>query len=779
MFAKPWVPDRLKGARASVLSIEYSGWEFRGFFPRGPDFRAWRTGFAGIATALDPRRPDVVQSPKNPAGGKRVNAPANRTVRAVCPHDCPDTCGLVVTLAEGRAVALRGDPEHPFTRGFLCSKVSRYLERVYHPERLRWPLRRVGLKVEGRFVRVSWDEAVDEIATRFAAIAASPDGPQAILPYSYAGTMGKLQGSSLDRRFFHRLGASLLDRTICASAGTAGCDITLGTRAALDPEAVVRSRYVINWGSNTSVTNMHLWAVMHQARKAGAKIVTIDPFRSRTAARSDWWLPIRPGTDAALALGLMHVIFRDGLEDRDYLESYCLGGPALRERALREYPPGRVASITGLAVEDVERLAHEYASVRPAFIRVNYGLQRHHGGGMAVRAITCLPAVTGAWRDVGGGALLSTSKLYPLDADSLERPDLIRPGTRTINMVQLAEALGGELPPPPVRALYVYNSNPAAVCPDQGRVQRGLAREDLFTVVHEQFLTDTARYANIVLPATTQLEHFDLHHSYGHLYVQINEPAVAPLGEAKSNNDVFRLLARRMGFEPELFEVSDEQLAARALRPTTGAFPGTAALEGIGLDRLRREGPVRLNLPRDYAPFAAGGFPTPSGKCELYSPALAAQGLDPLPTYTPPYEDPQTRPELAARFPLQLVSPPHPSFLNSTFVNVDSLRRTAGEPEIHLHPHDAAARCIRDGQWVCIFNDRGQFRARARVGEAVRPGVAATQGLWWMRYAPDGVNCNATTSSRLTDFGGGATFFDNLVEVAAVDGAGPRRSDED
>ncbi len=691
----------------------------------------------------------------------------SKTIRVVCPHDCPDTCGMVVTVTDGRAVRLRGDPEHPFTRGFLCQKVARYLDRVYHPERLQWPMKRIGPKGTGQFTRISWEEAIDTIAGRFAAIAASAEGPQAILPYSYAGTMGKLQGSSLDRRFFHRLGASLLDRTICATAGAAGCDITLGTRAVLDPEAVVHARYIINWGSNTSVTNIHLWTLMHQARKAGARIITIDPYRSATAARSDWWLPIRPGTDAALALGLMHVIWREELQDDDYLERYCLGAEQLRERALNEYAPERVAAITGLARADIERLAREYATVRPAHIRLNYGLQRHGGGGMAVRTITCLPAVIGAWRHPGGGALLSTSRLYPFNAFELERPDLIPAGTRTINMVQLAEALHGELPGPPVRAMYVYNANPAAVCPDQARVLRGLRREDLFTVVHEQFPTDTVDYADIVLPATTQLEHFDIHGSYGHLYVQTSAPAIAPLGEAKSNNDVFRLLARRLGFEPELFEVSDEELAAQSLEapPAPTGFPPPQAFAGISLDRLRREGPIRLNLPKDYAGFAEGGFGTPSGKCELHSPALAARGQDPLPTYTPPHEDPQTRPELAARFPLQMLSPPAPPFLNSSFVNVEALRRSAGEPRVEIHQRDAAARGIQDGQWVRVFNDRGGFQARAVVGDSVKEGVVVAPGIWWNKYTTDGVNCNSTTSSRLTDLGAGATFFDNLVEV--------------
>lgn len=674
-----------------------------------------------------------------------------------------------VTVRDGRAVDLRGSRDNPFTAGFLCQKVTRYLDRVYHPGRLRWPLKRVGPKGAGKFERISWDEAIRVIGQKFRAIAGSPDGAQAILPYSYAGTMGQIQGNSLDRRFFHRLGASLLDRTICATAGAAGCDITLGTRAVIDPEAVLHSRYIINWGSNTSVTNMHLWAIMHRARKAGAKIVTIDPYRCKTAVRSDWWLPIRPGTDAALALGIMHILWRDNLQDEDYLQNYCLGADQLRERACTEYPPEKVSAITGLPVADIEKLAHEYGTTRPAFIRVNYGLQRHFGGGMAVRTISCLPAVSGAWRDVGGGALLSTSKMYPLNGAGLERPELIPPGTRTVNMVQLAEALLGELPGPPVRALYVYNSNPAAVCPDQSRVLAGLRREDLFTVVHEQFQTDTADYADILLPATTQLEHFDIHHAYGHFYLQVNEPAIAPLGEAKCNTDVFRLLAREMGFEPEFFEVTDEQLAEEALQRKPGPkFPPREGFAGITLDRLKEEGPIRLNVPKDYAPFATGGFGTPSGKCEFYSQRLADMGIDPLPTYTPPREDPRERPDLAARFPLQMLSPPEPAFLNSTFVNIDSLRQQAAEPGVEIHLEDAVVRKIQDGQRVRIFNDRGSFEAKARVGKTVRPGVVVTPSIWWNKYAADGVNCNTTTGTGLTDLGGGATFFDNLVEVEPV-----------
>jgi anaerobic selenocysteine-containing dehydrogenase len=700
-----------------------------------------------------------------------------KVIKAVCPHDCPDTCGIVVTVDQqtGHAVDLRGDKNHPFTRGFLCQKVNNYLERVYHPDRLLHPLRRTGRKGEGRFERISWGEAVREISDRFKAIAASEHGPQAILPYSYAGTMGKLMYASLDRRFFHRLGASLLDRTICSTAGAVGCDVTLGTRAMIDPEAAVNARYIVNWGSNTAVTNIHFWKVEHEARKRGAKIITIDPYKSPTAAKSDWWIPIRPGTDAALALGVMNVICREGWQDEDYLQNHCMGADQLRDRVRKEYPVARVAEITGLSVEQIERFAREYALSRtlfggPAMIRLNYGLQRHGGGGMAVRTVVCLPAFTGDWRYVGGGALLSTSKAYPFDDTYLTRPDLIPRGTRTINMINLAEALHGELPGPPVKALFVYNSNPAAVNPDQSRVLKGLEREDLFTVVHDQFQTDTADFADIVLPATSQLEHFDLHGSYGHLYVQANNAAIAPLGEAKPNTDVFRLLASEMGFEPELFAESDEELARRSLggvKPNTGngvANTLRTAMNGITLEHAKA-GPVRLNVPRDWAPFAEGNFPSPSGKCELYSEREERAGRDPLPHYVPPHEDPQTRPDLAARYPLQLLTPPAPQFLNSTFVNVDTLRKGACERTLEIHRRDAAERGISDGQMVAVFNSRGRFRARAVLADTVKPGVVVSLGLWWRKYTDDGANCNTTTATAPTDYGGGATFFDNLVEV--------------
>ncbi|MGL4421488.1 MAG: molybdopterin-containing oxidoreductase family protein [Gemmataceae bacterium] len=687
--------------------------------------------------------------------------------RAACPHDCPDTCSILVGVDPDtrRAETIRGNPDHANTAGFLCAKVNHYLERVYHADRLTTPLRRTGPKGSGEFTPISWTAAIEAIVDRFQFIAQGTFGPQSILPYSYAGTMGKIQGSSLDRRFFHVLGASLLDRTICATAGSVGSEVTFGAggRAAIDPARAVDSRYIINWGSNTVVTNVHFWKIQHEARQRGAKIVTIDPFRSPTAAKSDWWIPIRPGTDAALALGLMHILFRDGLEDQDYLEKYCLGSAELRQRALAEYPPEKVAGITGLSIETIEQLAREYGHSRqlfggPALIRLNYGLQRHGGGGMAVRTITCLPAITGDWRFPGAGALLSTSKQYAFNTPALERPDLIPPGTRTVNMVQLAEALHGELPGPPVQALYVYNSNPASVAPDQSRVLSGLQREDLFTVVHDLFLTDTARYADIVLPATSQLEHFDIHNSYGHLDVLINAPCIPPLGEALPNTEVFRRLASKLNLPAELFQQSDEELAAESIADHP-------RLEGITVERLLAEGPIRLNLPEPFAPYAQGGFPTPSGKCHLSSPSEAAAGRDPLPYYIPPHEDPQTKPALAAKFPLQLLSPPASTFLNSTFANIEHLRKQAGVPTVMIHPLDAEHRAIQTGHQVRVRNDRGQYEAMASVTPDVKKGVVVATGLWWNRDTPNGRNINTTTSTAVTDFGGGATFFDNLVEV--------------
>jgi anaerobic selenocysteine-containing dehydrogenase len=584
-------------------------------------------------------------------------------------------------------------------------------------------------------------------------------GPQAILPYSYAGNMGLLSYGSMDRRFFHALGASLLDRTICASAGAAGLKATVGRSMGFDPEAIVHARFIVAWGANIVSSNVHLWPLIEEARKRGAKLVAVDPYRSRTAEKADQHLALLPGTDGALALGVMHVVFRDGLEDRDYIDRYTIGADELRER-VKDWTPQRTAEVTGLTVAEVEGFAREYATRQPSALRINYGLNRHAGAGMAVRTIACLPALVGAWRRPGGGLLLSTSGTYPVNSEALERPDLIRPGTRTLNMSRIGKLLLDPSLLPPIKALFVYNSNPVAVAPEQESVRKGFAREDLFTVVHDLFRTDTADFADIVLPATTTLEHYDIHKSYGHLYVSLSRPAIAAEGESKPNTEVFRLLAARLGLDHPCLRETDEEMARQALR---WDHP---YLKGITFDRLEREGSVRLTVPDPFAPFAEGGFPTPSGKCELYAESLAWQGLDPVPTYVPPRENVKSAPELARRYPLAFISPPAHHFLNSTFSAQPVFVRRESGPSLTIHPSDAAARGIADGQMVRTFNDRGAFLAKARVSDDARPGVVVGLSVWWAKMCPGGRNANAVTSQELTDMGGGATFYDTLVDVA-------------
>ena len=699
----------------------------------------------------------------NETSFEEIPSGGNGIVRGACPHDCPDTCAMLVTVENGRAVRVAGDPDHPVTQGFLCAKVNRYVERTYHEDRLRTPMRRAGPKGSGKFAPISWDAALDEIATRLGEIARSEDGPQAILPYSYAGTMGLVQGSSMDHRFFHLLGASKLDRTICSMAGTIGMRMTVGANVGADTEGVPESDLVLLWGTNTLTANPHLWPFILKARERGAPIICIDPIRTRTAQQCDEWLPIRPGSDAALALGMMHVLFARGLEDRDYLEQHTLGHEAMRERAA-EWTPARTAAVTGLSEDVIVSLAERFGRAKAAFIRVNYGLQRHAGGGMAVRTIACLPAVTGHWRRAGGGVQLSTSANFQFNRAALERADL-GPPTRTINMIRLGDALtlpdagvGG----PPVKAMIVYNSNPAAVAPDRNAVLRGLAREDLFTVVLEHFQTDTADWADIVLPATTQLEHWDIHFAYGHHYVTLNRPAIAPVGDAKPNSEIFRLLAGRMEMTDPLMRDDDLTLIRQALASQS------PKLEGVTLDALLEHGWMRLNMPTPFLPYAEGGFPTPSGKCEFTSSRLADMGFDPLPTFIPPYESVERDPALVARFPLTLISSPAHTFLNSTFVNVTSLRRQAHEPEVLLHPADAERRGIAAGVMVTVHNDRGAFLAKARVEPAIREGVVWAPSIWWGKLAGDGANANQTTSQRETDLGHGPVFYDNQVEVETV-----------
>jgi anaerobic selenocysteine-containing dehydrogenase len=655
---------------------------------------------------------------------------------------------MLVTVEDGVAVRIQGDPSMPFTQGTLCTKVAHYLERTYAPERLRHPLKRTGPKGSGRFERISWDAALDEIAARLKALAA--ENPETILPLSYAGTMGMVQYSSMDRRFFHRLGASILDRTLCSSAGKAGIKATLGGSVGMDPERFDEARLILLWGANPVVSNLHLWSRVQDAKRRGAKVIAIDPYRSLSAEKCTQHLALLPGTDGALALAMMHVLIAEGMLDRDYVARHTLGFDALAERVKR-YSPQWAAGVCGLEAAQIVQLAREYGTTKPAAIRLNYGMQRHAGGGIAARTIACLPALTGAWRDVAGGIVLTTADFYGFDHAALERPDLLggrRP--RVINHAATGEALTAAQPP--VKAVIVYNNNPVAVCPDSDKVLAGFRREDLFCVVMDSFMTDTADYADLVLPATTQLEHYDVHKSYGHLYALANNPAIAPVGESLPNSEVFRRLAARLGFTEPCFQDSDEDICRTALASKQ------PRMRGIDWEEMKKNGWQRLDVPERFAPFADGGFPTPSGKCEFYSAALEKQGLDPLPFYNPPAEP-------AARGELQFISPPARNFLNSSFAHLKRFRDLEGEPSLELHSADAVARGIRDGDAVRVFNARGSLRLRARVNDRPRPGVVVAPSVWWKKHSPDGGNANNLTAQRTTDLGGGATFYDCRVQV--------------
>jgi anaerobic selenocysteine-containing dehydrogenase len=672
---------------------------------------------------------------------------------SVCALDCPDTCSLLVNVEEGTASKLRGNPDHPVTKGFLCGKVAKYLDREYSPQRLLYPQKRVGKKGEGRFARIEWDEALETIAGRLAETA-HRFGPESILPYSYAGTMGLLNGNGMDRRFFHRLGASRLDRTICSAAGGAGLMATLGNRYGTEPEQFAHAKLIIAWGANIHGTNVHLWPFVVEARRQGAKLIVIDPVRTRTAALADRHLRINPGSDMALALGLMHVIIGEKLHDADYVAKFTNGFDALAERA-RAFDPERVAALTGIAREDIIQLARDYATIRPSAIRANYGIQRSERGGNAVRAIAALPALTGSWKDLGGGLQLSVSQAFQFNRPALEMPELqlrskLGREARIVNMSELGSALT-TLNDPPVKATVVYNSNPAAIAPDQNRVLKGFQREDLFTVVLEQFQTDTADYADILLPSTTFLEHTDLYLAYGHYHLQLARPAVPAPGETRSNVTVFRELAQRIGFTDACFQDSEDDMI-RALLSSGHPF-----LEGITLERLDREHSVRLNVSSEgtpYLPFAEGKFGTASGKCEF-----GAESLD----YQPPVESRFGDATLQKKYPLEFVSSKNDDSMNSTFGNRDSVDKQTSV--LHIASFDAEHRGIRTGDLVRAFNDRGSLLLTAEVDGVVGPGVVRAPSVRWAKRSPDGRSANALTSERLTDIGGGPSFYSCLVEV--------------
>ena len=675
-------------------------------------------------------------------------------VRGACHHDCPDACAWEVTAQGGQLVKIEGAKRHPYTHGELCGKMNRFLDDVVlNPARLLYPLKRIGAKGQGKFQRVSWDQALDDVAARLKRII-QESGATAILPYSDAGTIGLVQSSSLDRRFFARLGASRLEENICGGATEAGWKATLGTGAGILPEDIVHSKFIIIWGANPAVTAPHSWRFVEQARSRGAKIVTIDPLRSLSAEGSHVHLQLIPGTDAALALGMMHVIVQENLYDHDFVEKHTIGFAPLRER-LREYPPQRAAELTGLKVTDIVATARAYAKAKPSTIRTLIGMEHRANGAMTFRTVTCLPALTGAWRERGGGMLGTTSQLFTLNWNAVVMPELIKQETRSINMVQIGRALTDKNLDPPLRAMIVYDSNPATIAPNQNLVLQGLRREDLFTVVLEHFMTDTARFADYVFPSTTQVEQLDLMYSWGQHYLALNQPAIKPMGEAAPNTEFFRRLGAKMGFQEKYLFDSDEQVIRSALN-SNHPF-----LKGITYERLAAEGWAPLNLPDPWTPFAQGQFPTKSGKCEFYSEDLKAKGMDPLPAYVP------VRERRSASYPLQLlISKAARNFLNSSYAGVEPTAKDEGEPRLKIHPDDAKLRGIIGGERVRVFNGRGTMVVRALVTSGVRVGVVAMPHGFWGSRMPGGSSPNALTPDGLSDLGGGGEFHDARVQVA-------------
>lgn len=668
----------------------------------------------------------------------------NGVFPSVCSLDCPDQCGLLVYKENGKIIKVEGDPNHPVTKGNICNKVRNLPERLYDENRLKSPLKRTGAKGKGEFVPISWEKAIEEITSRFKQIIQS-DGPESILPYSFYGNMGNLNAEGMDRRFFHRLGASQLDRTICQSAGTKGYKYTMGGNLGIDPEDTLHAKLIIFWGVNAVSTNMHQIAIAQKARKNGAKIIVIDVHKNQTARLADWFIPILPGTDGALALGVMHILFAENLVDEDFLQTYTIGHKELRKHVV-QYTPQTVSEITGVPVEDIYRLARMYGKTNPSFIRIGNGLQHHDNGGMNTRAITCLPALTGAWLHKGGGAIKSNSGYLAYNETKLQRPDLLKnKDTRVINMNVIGDALLSLHPP--IKAMFVYNSNPAVVAPEGKKVRAGLAREDLFLVVHDMFLTETAKYADIVLPATSSYENTDFYTSYWHHYIQIQQPIIAPYDDAKSNTEVFRLLAEKMGYHESVFQDTNIDLISQALDNGDNR-----RIEEITYENLIENQYIKAKVK----PLFPGKIPTPSGRIELYSEKMAEDGFPPLPTFSPIVKD--------GDHPFLFVPTANHNFLNSTFSNIQKHVSLEKMPRLHMNVLDADNLGIEDGDKVCIWNDRGECELTAAVGENVLQGVVVSQGLWSNRTDTKQL-VNTLTPDRLADMGGGAAFFSGRVSV--------------
>ncbi|MCP5003156.1 MAG: molybdopterin oxidoreductase family protein [Planctomycetes bacterium] len=682
-----------------------------------------------------------------------------KKARSVCPHDCPDTCGIISSIHQGTLVKVQGDSAHFGTRGFLCKKVRNYPERVYGPDRVLYPLKRIGKKGTGTFERISWDEATETIANKFHETISS-NGPESILPFSGSGTLGLVNGSVAGKRFFNRLGASRLDRTICSKGGRIGYKYTLGASLGADPLAIPHSKLIISWGTNPWSTNIHQVPLIREGKKNGATYIVINPYRIKSVEMADLFLQPKPGSDAALALGVMNILINNSLFDREFVEKYTTGFEALTQRAL-EYPVEKVEEITGIEKEMIQEFAKLYAHQVPSFIYAGSGMQHHTNGGMMIRTISCLPGLTGAWKHPGGGIFYPTSEAFPVKWEMIERDDLCQNSPRTINMNQLGEALLHASPK--IHSIYIHNSNPAAVLFNQRKVLRGLCREDLFTVVHEQLFTDTVRYANIVLPATTQFEQTDLNYSYFHLSLQLNEPVIEPLGESRSNIDTFNTLAQAMGFDEMCFQETALDIISDALEIDS------PYLKGIALNRLKDGGVVRLSLPdKFHMPYPDLLFPTPSGKIEFYSETMKSNDFDPLPSHNPVEEGPLLSPELYKKYPVCLLTPSAKSFLNSNFANISHSKSAEKRPALEMHSEDARKRRIKSGDLVKVFNDRGECYLWADINERVIEGVAVNTGIWWNSLSPGGCNSNQTTPDRIADLGGGSTYNTNLVQIEKV-----------
>jgi anaerobic selenocysteine-containing dehydrogenase len=710
-----------------------------------------------------------------------VHSAETKTVRGACPQDCPDTCAFIYHVEDGKLVEVTGDPAHPMTRGGLCVKLKDFAEHHYNPDRILYPMKRVGPKGSGKYERISWDEALSTIKSKWTDII-DQYGSTAIMPHAYLGNQGTANGLTAGDAFFNRLGSTVAEKTYCESGSSTAWVMTVGPTGGLDVESLAYAKYIIVWGMNMVSTNLHAWPFVLEARSKGAKVVVIDPFKSRTAKQADWHIAIKPGTDAALALGMMNVIIQEGLVDYDYVEKYTLGYEELKARAA-EFPVERVAEITGIPATDILTLSREYAKAQPSAIREGVAVERCPGGGDAVRAITCLPALVGAWRHVGGGAVEMPIYEFPMSVAHVSRPDWIKPGTRVLNELDLGAALTGKMKlDPPIKSVFVYNSNPVSQAPDAGELVRGLQREDLFTVCSELFITDTAKYADILLPSTMQAEQYDIMVTWGHLYIMLNQPAIPAPGECVANIDLFRKLAKTMGFNDEYWDLTDDEWL------TLSYDWKSPALEGITLDVLKKEGWKRLNvgMPDVRAPHAKGNFKTPSGKCEFKS-SMAEGGnmvldvwrsgytemqvggyVDPVPNYIPPHEVVDDASAKPTRFPLNMLSPKPHAFLNTQYGNEGPQMKRQGEQRIMINPADAASRSISNGAYVRVFNERGTFEAKADLTNDVGAGLIVTNVGHWPGLNRTGTAVNSTTAPRHANLGQAGVYSDNRVEVERI-----------